>query len=126
MTIQSFLARFSQATPTAGQWKVKCPAHNDVKASLAVREGDDGNILIKCHAGCSVESVVAAMGVTMADLFPTRSARRPQRREVAAYDYNDESGVLGYQSVRYEPKDFRQRRPDGRANKAPARKHRSD
>ena len=32
---------------------------------------------------------------------------------VKTYDYKDESGQLLYQVVRYEPKDFRQRRPDG-------------
>ncbi len=30
---------------------------------------------------------------------------------VATYDYTDERGVLLYQVVRYDPKDFRQRRP---------------
>jgi hypothetical protein len=30
-------------------------------------------------------------------------------------DYPDENGELLFQVVRYEPKDFRQRRPDGRA-----------
>ena len=33
---------------------------------------------------------------------------------IATYDYNDESGELLYQVVRYEPKDFRQRRPNGK------------
>jgi DNA primase len=33
---------------------------------------------------------------------------------VVTYDYTDESGGLLYQVVRYEPKDFRQRCPDGR------------
>jgi hypothetical protein len=33
---------------------------------------------------------------------------------VATYDYRDGNGVLLYQVVRYAPKDFRQRRPDGR------------
>jgi AAA domain-containing protein len=32
---------------------------------------------------------------------------------VATYDYHDEGGALLFQVVRYEPKDFRQRRPDG-------------
>jgi hypothetical protein len=35
-------------------------------------------------------------------------------RIVAAYDYTDEAGKLLYQVVRYDPKDFRQRRPDGK------------
>jgi len=41
--------------------------------------------------------------------------RKGQRgREVKAYDYVNESGDLLYQTVRFEPKDFRQRRPNGR------------
>jgi putative DNA primase/helicase len=38
---------------------------------------------------------------------------------VAAYDYRDEFGVLLYQVVRYDPKDFRQRRPDGNGGWTP-------
>ena len=37
---------------------------------------------------------------------------KPKRLIVAEYDYTDPSGKLLYQVVRYEPKDFRQRRPD--------------
>jgi hypothetical protein len=33
---------------------------------------------------------------------------------VATYDYTDEAGALLFQCVRYQPKDFRQRRPDGK------------
>ena len=35
------------------------------------------------------------------------------KRIVATYDYVDARGILRYQTVRYTPKDFRQRRPDG-------------
>lgn len=38
---------------------------------------------------------------------------RIEPREVAHYDYTDENGKLLFQTVRYEPKDFRARRPDG-------------
>jgi hypothetical protein len=37
---------------------------------------------------------------------------QPLRRIVAEYDYTDEAGELLFQVVRFEPKDFRQRRPD--------------
>jgi putative DNA primase/helicase len=37
-----------------------------------------------------------------------------EKRIVAVYDYRSESGELLYQVVRYEPKEFRQRRPDGK------------
>jgi hypothetical protein len=44
------------------------------------------------------------------DLFEDGSGGR---RIVAEYDYCDEKGELVFQVVRFEPKDFRQRRPDG-------------
>lgn len=37
------------------------------------------------------------------------------REVVDTYDYQDESGTLLFQVVRYEPKGFAQRRPDGRS-----------
>ncbi len=37
-----------------------------------------------------------------------------QARIVATYDYKDATGELLFQAVRYEPKDFRQRKPDGK------------
>jgi hypothetical protein len=46
---------------------------------------------------------------------PSRGNVQPMRRIVATYDYTDEGGNLLFQSVRYEPKDFRQRRPDPEA-----------
>lgn len=43
-----------------------------------------------------------------------RKDERQQRKIVATYNYTDEAGKLLFQSVRYEPKDFHQRRPDGK------------
>ncbi len=46
--------------------------------------------------------------------IPLLNANRPpSKRIVAAYDYVDVEGVLAFQVVRFDPKDFRQRRPDG-------------
>jgi hypothetical protein len=46
------------------------PAHADTTASLSVSAGNDGRVLIYCHAGCTQEAVVAALGLRMGDLFP--------------------------------------------------------
>jgi 5S rRNA maturation endonuclease (ribonuclease M5) len=43
---------------------------------------------------------------------PTPSATL-ESKEVKTYDYTDETGKLLYQVVRYEPKSFRQRQPEG-------------
>jgi len=89
----------------------RCPAHDDHRDSLTGSRGDDGRALLNCHAGCAFDQIVAALGLTMSDLFERRNGNGA-KREVAAYDYTDEAGTLLFQVVRFEPKDFRQRRPD--------------
>lgn len=101
-----------------GQWFAKCPSHDDQEASLALTIGDDGNLIVKCHAraaSCTFESIVSALGVQKSAFFPpdkrTENTQQKQKsRIVATYDYRDEENRLLYQAVRFEPKDFRQRR----------------
>jgi len=85
-----------------------CPAHHDDRRSLSIAEGDDGRVLLKCHAGCSVGEIVKALGIEFRDLFaPSANGRRAMKREiVATYDYYDEAGELLYQAVRFSPEDF--------------------
>jgi hypothetical protein len=45
--------------------------------------------------------------------IPKRKRTASQRRIVATYDYHNQHGQLLFQVVRFDPKDFRQRRPDG-------------
>jgi hypothetical protein len=43
-------------------WVACCPAHNDYrKPSLALRDGGDGRVLVRCHAGCDQKAVIAAL-----------------------------------------------------------------
>lgn len=93
----------------------QCPAHDDGRASLSVKEGDDGRVLVHCHAGCTPESIVKTVGMRMGDLFPNPSGPRARQKPktVAIYSYHDEQGSELFQVVRFEPKDFRQRRRDG-------------
>lgn len=51
-----------------GRWLARCPAHEDRSPSLSIREADD-RTLIHCFAGCSPHDVVAAVGLTLGDLF---------------------------------------------------------
>jgi 5S rRNA maturation endonuclease (ribonuclease M5) len=100
------------ARRTGDGWSARCPAHEDRNASLSVSEGDDGRALVHCHAGCAVEDILSELSLTVNDLFPPTSTST-EKRIVATYDYTDEDGTMLYQVVRYEPKDFRQRRPNG-------------
>lgn len=122
-------SRFDGVRSTGdGQWEARCPVHEDRQASLSIGIGDDGRLLLNCHAGCSTANVLDSVGLTMADLFPASNRNGHHRNGhagrnghhhgngsniVAAYDYHDERGELLFQVCRMEPKDFRQRRPDG-------------
>ncbi len=107
------LERLSGAKRLGTGWIAKCVAHEDRKASLTLAEGDDGRALLCCQAGCKTEDVVAGIGLAMTDLFPPKDEPPAKSRIAATYDYRDEKGALLYQAVRFDPKDFRQRRPDG-------------
>lgn len=116
MRVQDFLARLEDVGRQEHGWKARCPAHDDRHASLSVAEGDDGRVLVKCHAGegCSVEEICSVVGVEVRDLYPEAPREGNGRRIVATYDYEDEHGALLFQVVRREGKQFVQRRPDGR------------
>jgi putative DNA primase/helicase len=46
---------------TGGGWMARCLAHDDRKPSLSIRNADDGRVLVRCHAGCDQERVIAAL-----------------------------------------------------------------
>jgi hypothetical protein len=54
-------------------WTARCPAHEDRQPSLSVAQGDDGRVLLHCHAGCSTEEIVKTLGLDLGDLFDQRS-----------------------------------------------------
>lgn len=55
-----------------GQRVFRCPAHADQSPSLAIRERQDGSLLLHCHAGCNTADVLDALGLSWADLYPER------------------------------------------------------
>jgi putative DNA primase/helicase len=44
-----------------GGWTARCPAHDDRAPSLSIRDADDNKVLVRCHAGCDQERVIAAL-----------------------------------------------------------------
>jgi RecA-family ATPase/5S rRNA maturation endonuclease (ribonuclease M5) len=55
----------------------------------------------------------AAQKAKIEEMFNLKEQTR-KRTIVQVYDYKDETGAVLFQTVRYDPKDFRQRRPDGK------------
>ncbi len=68
--------------------------------------GDPLDLVVRC-TGLPRNEAVAWAAETFGIDWPM------QKRIVATYDYCDERGSLLFQVVRYAPKTFRQRRPDG-------------
>ena len=64
------LDRLGRVKPTGpGRWLACCPAHEDRSPSLSIRELDDGRILLHDFGGCEVDDVLAALGLSLSDLF---------------------------------------------------------
>jgi putative DNA primase/helicase len=73
--VDSILSKLPDARPNGSGWIGRCPAHNDGRASLSVAVGDDGRALVHCHAGCTPEAIVSAMGLRLADLMPADNGK---------------------------------------------------
>lgn len=112
MNINEILHRLQGVKGGSGQWSARCPAHEDRHESLSISTGQDGRILLKCHAGCSVDAIAGALGLSVKDLFEDKPKERPP--VVATYDYRDDTGKLLAQKLRRADKSFTWRQPDSR------------
>lgn len=132
ISAESIAKKLGGARRSGLDWSCRCPAHEDNKASLSITD-KGGKILVRCHAGCAQASVVAQL--KKLSLWPgsvaidepkveidlpsvsapvvQKAAREERGKVVATYDYTDENGELLFQALRFEPKDFRQRSPNG-------------
>ncbi|MEB8487281.1 MULTISPECIES: hypothetical protein [Acidithiobacillus] len=74
------------------KWQALCPAHDDKRPSLSIKEADDGRVLLKCWTGCGAAEIVSALGLSLADLFTgdqrslSDHGTGPMRRP---FDYRD-------------------------------------
>jgi hypothetical protein len=83
MAADAFISRLEAVRQTRpGHWIARCPAHGDKSPSLAIRELDDGRLLAHCFAGCEIDEVLSAIGLTISDLYPDSPIghARPERR----------------------------------------------
>ncbi|WP_375590109.1 toprim domain-containing protein [Hoeflea alexandrii] len=71
-------------------WMARCPAHNDVTPSLAIKDGHQSRLLLHCHAGCQQEAVIERLkclglwGAKTRASVPVKKVRRlPPNRSLA-------------------------------------------
>lgn len=133
-TLEDFLALVERATghpplKVGGGYKCLCPAHSDQNPSLSVRQGKTQPFILKCHAGCTYDQIINALGYGNGAYPPAGAApsangrgkvvKKPKAKEyqlgkvVATYPYHNPAGVVLYEKLRYEPKNFRVKNPNG-------------
>ncbi len=114
------LPKFDLVRKVSGGWVVRCPAPGhgkgggDRNPSLSISAGADQPVVIHCFALCEPADVLAAIGLTGADLcsgeLPAARAINPDWTPfgdaTAVYSYTDEHGEILYQHVRTADKQF--------------------
>lgn len=74
MIVENFLSRLEKVKRTGkGSWLACCPAHGDKNPSMTIAEGDDGRVLVKCFAGCSIDEITGVLGMQISELFPPKA-----------------------------------------------------
>ena len=101
--IDAVLHRLEKVKSTGpGKWIALCPAHDDKRPSLSIKEAEDGCALLKCWTGCGAAEIVSALGLSLADLFPgdRRSLHQhgtgPMRRP---FDYRDALTGIAHETL---------------------------
>jgi hypothetical protein len=98
----------------AGDDPIHCKDYVREKLGLPAFKPTNGKAK---KAGPEIDISSSLNGVDWLAQFQKKAAEQQQNyngKVVATYDYKDSDGNLLYQNCRLEPKDFRQRRPDGK------------
>jgi hypothetical protein len=83
MTLDEILSRLTNVKRSGDKATARCPAHADSQNSLSIAKAGDGKLLIKCFAGCPVESICAALSIDVKDLFPPPVPKLAKRTRAA-------------------------------------------
>lgn len=113
--INDILAKLNKVKKTSTGWTADCPCagHKTPKEHLGIMDKGSKAVLT-CFNTHSEEEIANALGYESAYYNNDTNRQITQKHEVAHYDYKDADGNLVYQVVRYEPKTFNQRKPDGK------------
>src|SRR5215212_2928860 len=68
--LEKVLDRLEDYKVRKHEYRARCPAHNgNSDDSLSIKEGDDGRVLLICHAHCETKDILEALDLSMTDLF---------------------------------------------------------
>jgi len=107
-----FCSKLEQVKHNNNSIVALCPSHNDENPSLTASCNSE-KILVKCQAGCTFKEIVSVLEMKQSQFF-TPKEKTPPKKIVATYRYDDKDGGHVMDVVRFKPKGFRPRRPDGK------------
>lgn len=71
--VDTVLQRLEKVRKTGpDKWIALCPAHDDRRPSLSIKETEDGTVLLHCWTGCGASEIVNALGLSLSELFPDK------------------------------------------------------
>ena len=70
--VEALLLHLERAHKSGPGWRCDCPCGHKTHGTLSLAQGDDGRVLLHCFCGCSAADVLAALGLTLGDIMPTR------------------------------------------------------
>jgi hypothetical protein len=84
-----------------------CPSHDDRKASLSVTLEAE-KILMRCHSGCSIQTICNSLGVKVSELFLKRAVelRHHQQTHVVVPKPDDMKSICSKLLTQNEPEEF--------------------
>lgn len=102
--IDALLHRLERVQRSGQGWRADCPTGHRTRGTLSLAQGDDGRLLLHCFAGCSAAEVLAALGLSVAEVMPERlrdespEARRAARERFRLASVSAAAGVLARES----------------------------
>jgi len=113
MIFENNLQHFKISKRYGDKAQCKCPAHDDKQASLTITKGKKCT-LFHCHAGCSLEDILSAAGLSKQDTFyDTEPLKvnwrayvesRERKKIEAVYNYVSCNGTYAFTKIRLEGK----------------------
>lgn len=118
---REIISRLDGVEGRGDQRQARCPAHDDSSPSLSVSKGDPQPVVLHCHAGCTDEEILSALGLSWGDLLSgdqdcteSEFERAPWTHgELASeYKYRGADGQHTYTIRRYQhPRGWKTFRP---------------
>ena len=107
VTHDRIISQLREVTWSGTTANAKCPSHDDRKASLSVTLEVE-KILMRCHSGCSIQTICDSLGVKVSELFLKRAVelKHHQKTHIVIPKPEDMKAICSNLLTQDEPEEF--------------------